>query len=99
MDFIRNKLFICCHRISGECCGSRIEPTITLQIAGITVMLKQGDITKESVDAIVNTTNKTLDSNSGVSGAILEAAGSSVKDECKTLGAAPHNQGFALWAI
>uniref|UniRef100_A0A4W3HZ62 Macro domain-containing protein n=1 Tax=Callorhinchus milii TaxID=7868 RepID=A0A4W3HZ62_CALMI len=66
-------------------------PTITFQIDGKEVMLKKGDITKESVDAIVNTTNKTLDLHSGVSGAILKAAGSSVKDECKTLGSQPYD--------
>ncbi|XP_007894521.2 protein mono-ADP-ribosyltransferase PARP15-like [Callorhinchus milii] len=88
MDFIRNRLFICFRRKrrSGGHQQPMKEPTITLQIGGVTVILKNGDITKESVDAIVNTTNKTLDLQSGVSEAILKAAGSSVKDECKKLG-------------
>ncbi|XP_007894563.2 protein mono-ADP-ribosyltransferase PARP15-like isoform X1 [Callorhinchus milii] len=93
MDFIRDKLFICCRR-KRRSESSRVNVhqvpmkalTMTVQIGDIIVMLKKGNITKEIVDVIVNSTNKTLDLNFGVSGAILEAAGSSVKDECKTLG-------------
>ncbi|XP_018601869.2 protein mono-ADP-ribosyltransferase PARP14 [Scleropages formosus] len=50
------------------------------------VVLKKGDITKEQVDAIVNSTNSSLDLDTGVSGAILKAAGTSVMDECAQLG-------------
>ncbi|XP_061089955.1 protein mono-ADP-ribosyltransferase PARP14-like [Conger conger] len=59
---------------------------ITLDIGGITVILKKGDITKEAVDAIVNSNNKSLNLDTGVSGAILKAAGQSVQDECTKLG-------------
>uniref|UniRef100_A0A671PZY9 Macro domain-containing protein n=1 Tax=Sinocyclocheilus anshuiensis TaxID=1608454 RepID=A0A671PZY9_9TELE len=52
-------------------------------INGVPICLKNGDITKETVDVIVNSTNKSLDLNTGVSGAILKAAGQSVVDECK----------------
>ncbi|XP_067300743.1 protein mono-ADP-ribosyltransferase PARP14-like [Pseudorasbora parva] len=52
-------------------------------INGVPVCLKKGDITKETVDVIVNSTNISLDLNTGVSGAILKAAGKSVVDECK----------------
>uniref|UniRef100_A0A8C1DTF2 Poly [ADP-ribose] polymerase n=1 Tax=Cyprinus carpio carpio TaxID=630221 RepID=A0A8C1DTF2_CYPCA len=52
-------------------------------INGVPISLKEGDITKETVDLIVNSTNKSLDLNTGVSGAILKAAGQSVVDECK----------------
>ncbi|XP_042611132.1 protein mono-ADP-ribosyltransferase PARP14-like isoform X1 [Cyprinus carpio] len=52
-------------------------------ISGVPISLKEGDITKETVDLIVNSTNKSLDLNTGVSGAILKAAGQSVVDECK----------------
>ncbi|XP_059356739.1 protein mono-ADP-ribosyltransferase PARP14-like [Carassius carassius] len=52
-------------------------------INGVPICLKKGDITKETVDFIVNSTNKSLDLNTGVSGAILKAAGQSVVDECK----------------
>ncbi|XP_042192451.1 protein mono-ADP-ribosyltransferase PARP14-like [Callorhinchus milii] len=47
------------------------------QTPGITVMLKKGDITKESTDA---TLNKTLDFTVSVPGEILEAAGSQPDD-------------------
>ncbi|KAF4086741.1 hypothetical protein AMELA_G00087870 [Ameiurus melas] len=55
-------------------------------VHGVTVSLKRGDITKETVDVIVNSNNKALDLNTGVSGAILKAAGQSVVDECKKHG-------------
>ncbi|XP_048455204.1 uncharacterized protein LOC109923655 [Rhincodon typus] len=62
-----------------------------IQICGITINLKKGDITQESTDAIVNSTNNNLNLNTGVSGAILKAAGSSVQDECEALGEAKLN--------
>ncbi|XP_053482454.1 protein mono-ADP-ribosyltransferase PARP14 isoform X3 [Ictalurus furcatus] len=55
-------------------------------VHGVTVSLKRGDITKETVDVIVNSNNKALDLDTGVSGAILKAAGQSVVDECKKHG-------------
>ncbi|XP_056145314.1 protein mono-ADP-ribosyltransferase PARP14 isoform X2 [Lampris incognitus] len=55
-------------------------------IGGVSVFLKKGDITKETVDVIVNSTNMNLNLNTGVSGAILEAAGAFVKEECKQHG-------------
>ncbi|XP_067264755.1 protein mono-ADP-ribosyltransferase PARP14-like [Chanodichthys erythropterus] len=52
-------------------------------INGVPICLKKCDITKETVDVIVNSSNTSLDLNTGVSGAILKAAGQSVVDECK----------------
>ncbi|XP_041120245.1 protein mono-ADP-ribosyltransferase PARP14 [Polyodon spathula] len=66
---------------------ARAAPTVN--VSGVTVTLKKGDISKETVDAIVNSTNNNLNLDSGVSGAILRAAGSSVVDECTKLGAQP----------
>ncbi|XP_048449455.1 protein mono-ADP-ribosyltransferase PARP14-like, partial [Rhincodon typus] len=62
-----------------------------LKIHNVFVEVKQGDITNETVKAIVNSTNTTLDLNSGVSGAILAKAGSTVVDECKKLGSQPND--------
>ncbi|XP_036401797.1 protein mono-ADP-ribosyltransferase PARP14 [Megalops cyprinoides] len=59
---------------------------LKVMLGGVTVLLKQGDITKVAVDAIVNSTNTTLNLGTGVSGAILKAAGQSVVDECTKLG-------------
>ncbi|TSM60544.1 Poly [ADP-ribose] polymerase 14 [Bagarius yarrelli] len=55
-------------------------------VHGVLVSLKKGDITKETVDVIVNSNNKDLNLDTGVSGVILKAAGQSVVDECQNHG-------------
>ncbi|XP_051997806.1 protein mono-ADP-ribosyltransferase PARP14-like [Xyrauchen texanus] len=57
---------------------------IEAMIGPMKVKVLCGDITKETVDAIVNSTTTSLDLSSGVSGAILKAAGQTVVNECKT---------------
>uniref|UniRef100_A0A1B8XXG5 Poly [ADP-ribose] polymerase n=1 Tax=Xenopus tropicalis TaxID=8364 RepID=A0A1B8XXG5_XENTR len=57
-----------------------------MRIGPITYQVKTGDITKENTDIIVNSTNNSFTLQSGVSKAILDAAGPSVTLECQQLG-------------
>ncbi|XP_059896097.1 uncharacterized protein LOC132448655 isoform X2 [Gadus macrocephalus] len=63
-----------------------LQVSNTIVIGRVSVILKKADITKENVDVIVNSSNKNLDLNTGVSGDILKAAGQSLVDECKIHG-------------
>jgi len=59
---------------------------LELQINKSRLVLLEGDITKETTDAIVNAANELLSPGAGVCGAVHSAAGSRLWEECKLLG-------------
>jgi O-acetyl-ADP-ribose deacetylase (regulator of RNase III) len=70
----------------------------TGKAAGMHVEVVQGDITAESVDAIVNAANEQLAPGGGVCGAIHAAGGPSIAEECRRIGHCPTGSAVATTA-
>ncbi|XP_073686373.1 protein mono-ADP-ribosyltransferase PARP14 isoform X1 [Garra rufa] len=73
---------------TSELVGKASSPSLgvhTMHLGQVTLEVSSGDITKEKTDAIVNSSNPTFSLKTGVSKAILDAAGVQVEKECSQI--------------
>ncbi|XP_073503654.1 protein mono-ADP-ribosyltransferase PARP14-like [Phyllobates terribilis] len=79
-------------------CGTVTNPSLgvhEMRIGSLTFQIRTGDITKEAADVVVNSSNNNFTLYSGVSKAILDAAGPSVQSVAMMLGSQPH-KGYVI---
>jgi O-acetyl-ADP-ribose deacetylase len=70
----------------------------TRTINGVTLALLKGNIVEVRADAIVNAANSGLRGGSGVDGAIHDAGGRSIMEECRKIGGCPTGSAVATTA-
>ncbi|KAJ8275415.1 hypothetical protein COCON_G00071670 [Conger conger] len=71
--------------------SSPAREVYSMSIGPLTLQVCSGDITRENTDIIVNSSNSTFNLHTGVSKAILEAAGVDVEEECTRSGSQPNS--------